>query len=681
MTVTSFAMGASLFFVLIVFISLNSENEWSKLKARLAIQSEIIANNSVSAIIFDDSVAAEEILVALKADDSIMSAKISTRSSKVFASFDNPLINTDVQINGMSIPLDKWASMHFFSEHAIYYQGNEIGTVQITGSLSQFYRNNLQYVLIALMVSLVAMLLTMILSNILLKRIVEPILKLNSTAKKITHLSSYAVRAEVLSKDEIGDLTHSFNEMLDEIQRKDRVLEHTVAERTSELIQLNQKLKHQATHDALTGLANRLLFNDRLQQVVKHARRMGNKVALLYFDLDHFKMINDTLGHDTGDELLIAVTQRMKALVRENDTLCRIGGDEFTLILSAIESSSDSERVAQKMLTVFAQPFFCNQHELSISSSIGISLYPEHTQSAEKLNQFADIAMYHSKRVGRNNYCFFMPEMYKENAQMMDYRVLLKRQLKSAIDNNELQVYYQPQVNMQRKIIAVEALLRWQNAENKMISPDVFVPLAEEAGLIQGLEEWVFTEVCHDYANWRNEGLADIKISLNISGYRLRQQHFNQFIEHTLQTLGLAADFLIFEIAEKDIMQNIQETEKVLNQLNRKGIKIAIDNFGASFTSLNYLQLLSVDQFKIDAQFIWQLVVNDEPGPVVQAIIGLAEGLNKAVVAMGVEQEAQANYLAGLNCQAMQGYLFSKPVTEADVRTLLINNVRLTASK
>ncbi len=681
MMVTSLAMGVSLFFVLIIFIALNSENEWTKLNTRLAIQAEIIANNSASTILFDDSAAAEEILAALKADKSIIKANILTPSAKNFATYKNLIANSDIQINGASIPLGKWFTRHVLIEHAIDYQGKEIGIVYITVSLNDLYRHNLKYVVVAMMISLMAMILTMILSNILLKRAVEPILKLNNTAKKVTHLSSYTVRAEVLSKDEIGDLTASFNEMLDEIQRKDKVLEHTVAERTAELIQLNQKLNHQATHDSLTGLANRLLFNDRLQQVLSHAQRVGSKVALLYFDLDHFKAINDTFGHDTGDKLLIAVTERINALLREDDTLCRVGGDEFTLILSAIESFSDSERVAQKMLMAFSDPFFCNQHELSVSSSIGISLYPEHSQSAKQLKQFADIAMYQSKQAGRNNYCFFIAEMYKENMQTMDYRVLLKRQLKTAIENSELQIFYQPQVNMQGKIIAVEALLRWQNAENKMISPEVFIPLAEEAGLIQGLEEWAFTEVCQDYVKWKDAGLAEITISLNISGYRLRQQNFKQFIVNTLQSLGLKADFLIFEIAEKDIMQNIQETEKVLNQLHQMGISFAIDHFGAGYTSLNYLEQLPIDTFKIDTQFIWQLSATEGSGSIVRAIINLAESLNKSVVAIGVEKESQANYLAGLNCQSMQGYLFSKPVSQAEISKMLINTVCLMTNK
>jgi len=677
MLVTSFAAGFSLFLVLIIFIFLNSENEWSKLNTRLDIQAEIIATNSITPLLFDDPSAAEEILAALKADKTIHHAKILSENSTTFAHYE--LLNHEIELDEIFMPFEKGLSKHILIKHDIHYQGENIGSVHITASLNNLYRHNLHYVLIAFLVSLSSMFLTMLLSSLLLKRIIDPILKLTKTAKKITHLSSYNVRAKILSNDEIGDLTNNFNEMLDEIQRKDRVLEQTVATRTSELIQLNKKLQHQATHDPLTGLANRLLFDDRLHRVLTHAQRIGSKVALMYFDLDHFKAINDTLGHDTGDELLIAVTQRMKKVIRKDDTLCRIGGDEFTVILNSIESSSDAELVAKKMIAEFSEPFFCNDHELSMSSSIGISLYPEHSQTEEQLKQYADIAMYHSKQSGRNNYCFFIEQMRKENAQLMDNRVLLKRQLKTAIENGELQVYYQPQVNMQRRIIAVEALLRWKNAENKLVSPEIFVPLAEESGLIQGLEEWAFTEICQHYKKWKEVGLDDIKISLNISGYRLRQQNFNQYIEQTLEKFALTAEFLVFEISENEIMQNIKETEKVINQLHRKGIKVAVDHFGTGYTSLSYLQQLAIDEFKIDVQFIHQLGSHYDDNSIVPAMIGLAHSLNKSVTAMGVEKESQAVYLRDLNCQAMQGYLFAKPMSEQDISEMLIGTQYLIA--
>lgn len=358
MLTTSFAVGFSLFLVLSLSIYLNSENEWSKLNTRLAIQAEIIANNSVTSIVFDDPSAAEEILSALIADSSIINAKIVRGTSTTFAYFNNHQPEKNTPLNSALIPLTKWLRMHILIEHEIAYKNERIGSVVITAGLSNLYQNNLRYISIAILVSLISMLLTMLLSNILLKRIIEPILVLTKTTKKITSFSNYSLRAKKLSQDEIGDLTHNFNEMLDEIQHKDQMLERTVAERTSELIQLNKKFQHQATHDPLTGLANRQLFDDRLQLEISHAQRLDNKMAIMYFDLDHFKTINDTLGHDTGDELLIAVTQRLKTLVREDDTLCRIGGDEFTLILNTFESPADVELVAKKMLSAFSEPFF-----------------------------------------------------------------------------------------------------------------------------------------------------------------------------------------------------------------------------------------------------------------------------------------------------------------------------------
>lgn len=271
-----------------------------------------------------------------------------------------------------------------------------------------------------------------------------------------------------------------------------------------------------------------------------------------------------------------------------------------------------------------------------------------------------------------------MHEMQKENEQKLHKRVLLKRQLKSAVDNAELQIYYQPQVDMQRRIIAVEALLRWQNTDNKIISPEIFIPLAEEAGLIQGLEEWAFTEICKHYAQWINTDLPKINISLNISGYRLRQKSFIHFIDQTLEKFALPAGFIVFEIAENEIMQNIKETVKVLNQLHSMGIKIAVDHFGTGYTSLNYLQQLPIDAFKIDAQFVRQLSIHYDESSVIQAITGLANSLNKSVIAMGVEQAIQEKRLLEFHCDAMQGYLIAKPMTEAELRLILTDRLYLT---
>lgn len=677
MLVTSAAVGFSLFLVLTLFIYLNSENEWSKLNARLTIQAEIIAMNSLPAVVFDDPYAAEEILAALKADETINHAKIITADHSVIARYENPNIIKYNQLHFVIKAIAKWLRMGIVIDHDIFQNDNKIGRVQITASLVDLYRNNLKYVSLAFLISLISMLLTLFLSNSLLKRVVDPIIKLTRIARKVTNLNNYTVRAEIVSKDEVGELTRTFNEMLKEIQRKDLVLEKTVAERTSELIQLNKKLKHQAYHDSLTGLANRMLFDDRLQVVLTHAHRFDCKVAVMCFDLDHFKVINDTLGHDTGDKLLIEVSKRMRTVIRQEDTLCRVGGDEFTLILNNIDSTSDVELVAEKMLTAFSKPFQCNEHELSVSSSIGVSLYPENSVTKEQLIRFADIAMYHAKHSGRNNYCFFSNKMDSEKAQSIDKKVLFKHNLKTAIDTDEIQIYYQPQVNMQGRIVAVEALLRWKNAENQMISPEIFIPMAEESGLIHGLEEWAFAEICQQYAKWRSAGFSELSISINISGYRLRQQDFNYFIEETLNKFALPTSFLIFEIAENELMQNMTEMEKVLNRLHSKGIKIAVDKFGSGYTSLNYLQQLPIDQFKIDAEFIRHLGSHYDGATVIQAIISLANSLNKSVVAMGVENQDQVLYLQNLNCHAMQGYLFAKPLAEEEINRLFSGSLNL----
>jgi len=450
---------------------------------------------------------------------------------------------------------------------------------------------------------------------------------------------------------------------------------------TSELIQLNKQLQHQAQHDPLTGLANRKLYEDRLHIVSIQAQRNQENFGLMYFDLDHFKMINDTLGHDVGDEVLIQVARRIGDVIREEDTLCRMGGDEFTLIINNIRQREDAELVAEKMLEAFAQPFICHQHELTISSSMGIVIYPDDTKSENQLMRYADLAMYHAKQSGRNNYCFFTESMRMQNEANLEYRVMLKTLLKTAVVNREMQVIYQPRVDMQRKIVGVEALLRWKNAENGIIPPEIFIPIAEEAGLIQGLEEWAFSEVCKDYVQWGLQNLPKLQVSVNISGQRLRQKDFLAFITKTLEALGLSASFLVFEVHETEIMQDLTDIKTIFDQLQQQGIKIAVDNFGSGYTSLNYLQQLAVDEFKIDAQFVRQLDHAYESNSVVQAIVGLAHSLKKSVTAMGVENEMQLTHLRVLGCTAMQGYLFAQPISAKEVSTLLSRSLYLISEK
>jgi len=667
--ISASGLAIALFMVSAMLIYYNAQNESEKLSNRLLIQSQIIANNSLPALLFDDPTAAKEILTALQADITINSANIETNTNRVFATY---LKSTSTPPSSAYLYRGlPWLQTEFSIQQDIFYHGDRIGSVQITASLAQLHQNNIIYILITSLVSICSMILTLLLINAALRHTISPIISLTKTTQKISRLNNYKLRAEVLSQDEIGELARNFNDMLSEIEHKDLILERAVADRTAELLQLNNRLQHEASHDPLTGLANRMLFEDRLEFVITQAQRNNSLFALMYFDLDHFKAINDTLGHDTGDALLIAVTKKMKAAIRAEDTLCRIGGDEFTLIVNPIESAADAETVAKKMLTAFALPFMCNEHELSISCSIGISLYPEHSDKKRKLKQFADIALYSSKHAGRNNYHFFTQKMHTDNSENMDSRVLLKTNLKTSIANGELEVHYQPQINMQRRIVGLEALLRWKNNNDEFISPDVFIPLAEESGLIQAIEEWAFSVICQDYAAWQKAGIAKLNISINISGYRLRQKGFTQFIYSTLKEHNLSADFLTLEITENDLMQNLDEMTEILSSLHKNNIKIAVDNFGSGYTSLSYLQQLPIDNFKISSVFVRNLRAGHKDNSVITAIISLAKTLNKSVTAMGIENDEQLLQLRYLGCDIMQGYLFSRPLNKKDISDLL----------
>lgn len=448
-------------------------------------------------------------------------------------------------------------------------------------------------------------------------------------------------------------------------------LEKIVAEKTSELIQLNERLQHQAYHDPLTNLPNRLLFEDRLNITMAHSKRFNSCFALLFFDLDHFKIINDTFGHDIGDSLLIEVTKRLQGVLREEDTLARIGGDEFGLLVNDLEDEEVIEVIAKKIKTVFVKPFICELHQLKITTSIGISVYPKDATKIELLKQYADTAMYCAKRTGRDDYRFFTESMGKKVHQMLEQRVLLKTNLRQAVENGELQIYYHPQVDAQRKVVALEALMRWHDNENTSISPGKFIPIAEEMGLIQPLEEWFFSKICQQYADWKEQNIFVDRLVINISGYRLRQNNLFSFVKGILKRMSLTPDFLSFEITENSLMQHIEQSEKVLFQLNELGIEIIVNQFGKGYTSLYYLHQLPINAFKIDASFILQLSPNNVNSPMVNAIIQLAHNLHKKAIAVGVEKEEQFRYLVELQCDYMQGYLFTKPVREEELVKIL----------
>lgn len=429
-----------------------------------------------------------------------------------------------------------------------------------------------------------------------------------------------------------------------------------------------QKLHYIAYHDSLTGLPNRRMFLDRLNQFIKHAKRSNKKAVLLFIDLDHFKDINDSFGHSLGDELLNSVAQRLQSTIREEDTVARLGGDEFVVLLENIELVDDAQSIAEKLIEAFKKPIELHSHIFYVTLSIGASIYPEDSSDAEMLLRNADSAMYKAKELGRNNYKFYTSDMTERSLE----RVLMESSLRDALKNNEFEVYYQPQVLADSgELIGLEALIRWNHPEDGLISPGKFIPIAEESGLIIPIGEWVLKEVCKQQVLWQEQEIKTVVTAVNLAGAQLQQDDLYEKVKIILQETGCSAKLIELEVTEGFIMIDPQKSSELLHKLNMLGIRISIDDFGTGYSSMAYLKRLPIQKLKIDQAFIQDIVIDPEDAAITRAIIALAKGLDLSVIAEGVEELSQRDFLIQEGCNNIQGYLYSKPLPRKDVEEIL----------
>ncbi|WP_147375679.1 EAL domain-containing protein [Noviherbaspirillum cavernae] len=428
----------------------------------------------------------------------------------------------------------------------------------------------------------------------------------------------------------------------------------------SERKEAEHRIRYMADHDALTSLPNRVLFRDRLQQGVVHAHRTHTKVAVLFIDLDYFKNINDSLGHQIGDRLLQMVAMRLRECVREDDTVARLGGDEFVLSLPLSNGSGDAALVAQKVLHALDLPFLCDEHELHLGGSIGISLYPDDGTDVDTLMRTADTAMYHAKEKGRGNYQFFTPALNKAAQR----RLALTNSLRRALVRDEFEVHYQPQVDLESgQIISAEALLRWTKAGKHAVGCNEFITIAEETGLILQIGDWVLRQACRQLKQWHTLGHTDMAIAVNLSPRQFYQPNFHGRISDILDEAGLAPSSLDLEITEGVLMQRSDDNVSTLQHLSDMGIKLSVDDFGTGYSSLAYLQRFPVDALKIDRSFVSGIGQDRNDTTLVTAIIAMAHSLRLKVLAEGVETPEQIRFLLAQGCRSAQGYYYSVPVS------------------
>jgi len=449
---------------------------------------------------------------------------------------------------------------------------------------------------------------------------------------------------------------------------KMEVIRNVTKEKDDEVQLLEQKklLEYQATHDALTGLYNRAALQERLEEALSHSKREQTKTALLFIDLDRFKEINDSLGHDIGDKVLIEIAKRLQSKVRKEDVLARLGGDEFMIIVENIKNKDDIGFLASKLVKAFEAPLEIEGYKLYLSCSIGISIYPDDGEDVSSLLKFADSAMYKAKAEGRNNFQFYSKEMTLHAFE----QILMQTELKSALEKQEFTVHFQPQVNIiDNSFVGVEALIRWEHPEFGLIPPAKFIPVAVRSGLIVEIDRFVMHQAMQEYKKWESKGYAPNTLSLNLAVKQLYEKDFIDFLHESIKKYDFDPKKLELEVIESQLMKRPQEAVEILNNISDMGIKIAVDDFGTGYSSLSYLKRFPIDKLKIDRSFIQDVPTDEEDKAITKAIIAMAKSLNLIAIAEGVETHAQKRFILENGCELIQGYFYAKPLPADEIES------------
>lgn len=630
-------------------------------------QAAMGSENMSAAMLFGDRHAANDILAALRVVADVQSAVVYDHANTRFAGYQRDAGAAALAPARVPHPASAAGVALSYRQVTVVtpliVKRQRLGTLVVQSSLDRVYRQLALYLVLTIPVMLGVLAIAQLVLSRLQRFITEPLRALSETSSQISRLGDYAIRAEVSSLADIGMLSTAFNTMLDRIQKRESELEAEISERK----RVEVKLDRLAHFDNVTQLHNRHFFNDRLETVIARAAQWRERAVVMFIDLDNFKAVNDTLGHDIGDELLRLVSRSLTDTLRSGDAIARIGGDEFAIILENVHQIDDAAMVAEKCLLKIAQPIAISGHEIHISASIGISVYPEHASTMHELLKYADSAMYYAKNSGKNAYRLFTPSM-QEDARK---RFTLDNNLRRALERDEFVLHYQPQIDLRTgAVCGAEALVRWIHPELGLISPADFIPVAEESGMIVAIGEWVLREACHELRRWHDAG-HPIRMSINLSGRQLGEDGLVDSVLAIVDDSGIDARWLELELTESMLMDASASVIDKLHTLRRAGIALAIDDFGTGYSSMSYLKTLPVGTLKIDRSFVQDLPHSAEDAAITRAIIALARSLKMETVVEGIETLEQGEFLRANGCDKAQGYHYSKPLAAAQMRALL----------
>jgi diguanylate cyclase len=677
---------------------------WNAQRAELVQSSEataqVIAQNSASAVLFRDNKAANDVIKALSSDGDVLSATIFLPGGELFVAYDRQqtafrnshqavpvLLKTGPDsLHGMRSEFD---GPHLDVVVPIVAQDSRVGTLLLTVDLAATYQRLAIFFGVFLLAAVASIVVAGWLLARLLPAVIGPIRQLVSAMHAVSAESDYSQRAIATSGDEIGKIGKSFNLMIEQIQRRDEALSNELGVRKKAEIQLD-RIAH---YDTVTGLPNRRFFTRHAENLAAFGGTSRPSQALMFIDLDNFKYVNDNFGHTAGDLLLAAVATRLRSALRANDLVARLGGDEFAVLIAEPPSLNAVTLLAEKMLAALVQPIHCEGREFAVGASIGIAMMPEHAHEFDLLLSCADAAMYRAKALGKNNVQVWKPELSEIAAQ----RFSIESGLRKAIEQNEFEIVYQPIVALvhassdvarnesfgivntlddgnRESMVGVEALLRWRHPVRGLISPNEFIPVAEESQLIVSIGKWVLEQACAQAMRWQTR-FGSLSLAVNVSVRQLREPRFFEMVLGILDSTGFPPHLLELEVTETVLMEMSPEMLSLLDRLARHGIRLSLDDFGTGYSSLAYLKRLPVSKLKIDRSFVADLPHDKDYAAISQAIISLARNMGMQVVAEGIEKPEQAEFLRKHQCEFGQGFLYSGPLSASQLESFAERNV------
>ena len=610
----------------------------------------ILSESLAPAIVFNDLETAEALFIALPLH--IEYVMVTDKNGDTFISYPEELDASTIDANSA---LERYfTAVHV--EQLIEVGNREIGFIQMGVSLEKIYAQLGKFLFFTFLSLLLSGTLGILMLRHLQAYLVNPIVGLTRSMRMISNTDNYSLRFHLDSKDELGELASGFNTMLNKIQSHQVKLDAELSRRR----EAEDRLQQLAFYDNVTHLPNRHYFKERLETVVASTLRYKTSCSVMLIDLDDFKIVNDTLGHHVGDELLMAVAQRLNKELRSCDALCRIGGDEFAVILDNTLDTAQVENIAQRMISLLTLPFLLNEKEVYIGASIGASFCPTDTTDIPTLLRYADSAMYSAKNSGKNNFAVYRPDMEHKSIK----RFTVENALRRALEQQEIFLLYQPILQISSDtVMGFEALVRWNSAELGIVQPADFIPIAEETGLIIAVGEHVIHAACQQTQQWREQYGFEGIISVNLSGRQLAKPEIVERIVAIVQSTGLPYHLLNLELTESILMDSSRETFDKLMALNQIGFSISIDDFGTGYSSMSYLKRYPINTLKIDRSFVSDLPGDTNDVAITKAIIALGKSLSMKIVAEGVETIEQLDFLQVNGCDFAQGYYFSKPMT------------------